>query len=292
MSILNRASDGLFNMVTVLYNTLRHEGPMNRDKLLAMVAPASVSEDRKMASNSLNRWIDLGLFEESDGNVKLKTSEKGKSTASLSSTMRRLVLSQDNNRNFWDAEGSASADFTRALAWLLAQNVYSCSLFGHGDAATLENNQIALPDRAVFQNDTRWHGFKAWALFLGFGVSSLKRGAFEIDPTVAVRESLDTVFDGINEMSIYDFIERLAEVLPVIDGGLYRKEVESQLNPRHWESVSEREISTSLSRALLRLREAGVLRLDNRSDSPTRMEMLLQGKRTQSVTHVIRAGAH
>ena len=79
MSILNRASDGLFNMVTVLYNTLRHEGPMNRDKLLAMVAPASVSEDRKMASNSLNRWIDLGLFEESDGNVKLKTSEKGKS---------------------------------------------------------------------------------------------------------------------------------------------------------------------------------------------------------------------
>ncbi len=48
------------------------------------------------------------------------------------------------------------------------------------------------------------------------------------------------------------------------------------LNPRHWETVKEQEISTSLSRALIRLREAGVLRLDNRSDSPARMEMLLQ----------------
>ncbi len=52
VSILNRASDGLFNMVVVLHKTLLYEGSMNRDKLLALVAPASVSEDRKWLRNS------------------------------------------------------------------------------------------------------------------------------------------------------------------------------------------------------------------------------------------------
>ncbi|MDA1015949.1 MAG: protein DpdG, partial [Planctomycetota bacterium] len=275
MSILNRPSDGLFNMVVVLHKTLLHEGAMNRDKLLALVAPASVSEDRKMASSSLNRWTDLGLFEESDGNVRISSAlpaprEKAKAEASLPSTMRRLVLAHANNANFWDAEGSASADFTRAVAWMLAQDVYRCSLVGHKDAAELENDQIAVPDRTLFQNDTRWPGFKAWAPFLGFGIISLYpgRGAFQIDPTVAVRDSMDAVFAAGDQLAIADFMSSLAETLPVIDGGHYRREVESQLNPRHWESAKEQEISTSLSRALIRLREAGLLRLENRSDSP------------------------
>lgn len=298
MSILNRPSDGLFNMVVVLHKTLLYEGPMNRDKLLALVAPASVSEDRKMASNSLNRWTDLGLFEESDGNVRISSTlpaprEKAKVEAALPSTMRRLVLAQENNANFWDAEGSASADFTRAVAWMLAQDVYRCAFVGEKDTAAMEKDQIIMSDRTLFQNDTRWPGFKAWAPFLGFGIISLypRRGSFQIDPTVAIRESLDAVLNSTKQMSVSEFMEGLAEALPVIDGGLYRREVELQLNPRHWEPVKEQEISTSLSRALIRLREAGVLRLENRADSPTRMELLLQGKRKLAVTHVIREGA-
>lgn len=298
MSILNRPSDGLFNMVVVLHKTLLYEGPMNRDKLLALVAPASVSEDRKMASNSLNRWTDLGLFEESDGNVRISSTlpaprEKAKAAASLPSTMRRQVLAQENNASFWDAEGSASADFTRAVAWMLAQDIYRCVFVANHEAEAVENAQLGEESRSLFRNNTRWNGFKAWAPFLGFGTLGRypRADAFQIDPTVAVRDSLDAVFAVCGQLAIADFMSLLAEALPVIDGGLYRREVELQLNPRHWESVKEQEISTSLSRALIRLREAGVLRLDNRSDSPTRMEMLLQGKRKLAVTHVIREGA-
>lgn len=118
-------------------------------------------------------------------------------------------------------------------------------------------------DRTLFQTHTRWPGFKAWAPFLGFGVISSypRRGAFQIDPTVAIRDNLDAVFGGTNQMLVSDFMAGLAQALPVIDGGLYRCEVESQLNPRHLESVKEPEISTSLSRALIRLREWRVLRL-------------------------------
>lgn len=298
MSILNRPSDGLFNMVVVLHRTLLYEGSMGRDKLLALVAPASVSEDRKMASNSLNRWTDLGLFEESDGDVRISSAlpaprEKAKAEASLPSTMRCLVLAQENNANFWDAEGSASADFTRAVAWMLAQNVYRCAFVANHEAEAVENSQLGDESRSLFRNNTRWNGFKAWAPFLGFGTLGRypRADAFQIDPTVSVRNSLDAVFSAGDQLAIDDFVSSLAEALPVIDGGHYRREVESQLNPRHWEPVNEREISTSLSRALIRLREAGLLRLDNRSDSPTRLELLLQGKRKLAVTHVIREGA-
>jgi hypothetical protein len=298
VSILNRPSDGLINMVVVLHKTLLYEGPMRRDKLLAMVAPASVSEDRKMAANSLNRWIELGLFDESDGNVKISTAlsaprEKSKAAATLPSTMRFLVLARQNNTNFWDAEGSASADFTRAVAWMLAQDVYRCAFVANHEAEAVENGQLGEGNRSLFRNSTRWSGFKAWAPFLGFGTLGRypRADAFQIDPTVAVRDSLNEVFAVGDQLAIADFLRLLAEALPVIDGGLYRAEVESQLSPRHWEPLKVQEISTSLSRALLRLREAGVLRLDNRSDSPLRMEMLLQGKRKLAVTHVIREGA-
>jgi hypothetical protein len=298
VSILNRPSDGLFNMVVVLHKTLLYEGSMNRDKLLALVAPASVSEDRKMASNSLNRWTDLGLFEESDGNVRISSvtpapREKAKAEALLPSTMRRLVLAQENNANFWDAEGSASADFTRAVAWMLAQDVYRCAFVANHEAEAIENSQLGEESRSLFRNNTRWNGFKAWATFLGFGTLGRypRPDAFQVDPTGAVRDSLDAVIAVGDRLAIADFMSLLAEALPVIDGGHYRREVESQLNPRHWESVKEREISTSLSRALIRLREARNLRFDNLPDSPMRMEMLLQGKRKLAVTHVIREGA-
>lgn len=295
MSILNRPSDGLFNMVIVLYRTLLYEGPMNRDKLLSLVAPASVSEDGKMASSSLRRWTDLGLFEEVDEEVRISKNgrpsrDKAAAEASLASTMRRLVLTPANNANFWDAEGSASADFTRAVAWMLAQDVYRHAFCANHEAEAVEINQLGGKDRSLFQNNTRWSGFKAWAHFLGFGTLGRypKADVFQADPTVAVRESLDAVFGKARELVVAEFIDRLAEELPVLDRGRYRVDVESQLHPESWDSPKPQEVSTSLSRALIRLREAGVLRLEERADSPSRMELRLQGNRRLPVSHILR----
>lgn len=275
---------------------------MDRDKLLKLVAPASIDDttpdSARMSYMSLRRWTELGLFIETEGQVAIAVQpdcprNKGKAEAELANVMRGLVLAPANNENFWDADRSASADFTRAVAWMLAQNVYLCAPVGEKEVATLENDQVAVSDRKLFQNDTRWPGFKAWAPFLGFGVIDRypRRGAFQIDPTVAVRENLDAVFGGSARMHTSDFMTALAEALPVVDGGHYRREVESQLDPRHWKPVKEREISTSLSRALIRLREAGQLRFENLPDSPMRMEMLLQGNRRLAITHVIRERA-
>ena len=300
MSILNMENDGMPYLVLVIFRTLLYEGSMAFDRLLQFVAPESVIPDAKRLRSAKLRWTQLGLFEEDEsGNLSLArnlavSKNKAMAEAELPNIMARLALNPQNNTNFWDAEKSASADFTRGVAWMLAQNVYTTVFVANHEAEDLENKQLAGSNRSLFQNNTRWTGFKSWAPFLGFGTLELVAGskAFLIDPTIAVRNRLDEVFKNSSELPVSDFINRLAEQLPVVDRGRYRMEVESQLNRSNWEQPSDLEISTSLTRALFRLREARELRFDNRSDSAVRMNMRLQGGRLLEVTHILREGAH
>ncbi len=52
-----------------------------------------------------------------------------------------------------------------------------------------------------------------------------RRGAFQIDPNVAIRDNLDAVFDGTNQMPVSDFMAGTGPEIAIIDGGLYRREV-------------------------------------------------------------------
>lgn len=291
-------NDGMPNLVLVIFRTLLHEGSMPLERLLQLVAPESVCSDAKRLRSARLRWTQLGLIEENESGVVSVAAnlgfsrDKTRAEAQLPNVMARLALAPHNNTNFWDAENSASADFTRGVAWLLAQNVYTTVFVAHHEAEAVEDKQLGGKDRSLFKNNTRWNGFKSWAPFLGFGTLETVSGnkAFLIDPTVAVRNSLGAVFDGSNELAVSEFINRLAEQLPVVDRGQYRVEVEAQLDRSHWEQLSEFEISTSLARALLRLREGGELRFADRSDSPVRMQMRLQGGRRLPVTHILREG--
>ena len=84
-----------------------------------------------------------------------------------------------------------------------------------------------------------------------------------------------------------DFVNKLAELVPVIDGGEYRREVEDKLREEEWKSPGISDISTSLSRSLLRLRSQGVIRLEKRSDSDAQLRLIgRDGGVVQSVTHV------
>ena len=299
MSILNRPSDGLFNFVVVLYRILLHEGAMSRDKLLALTAPPSVNDEQTLARVSLNTWIELGLFNE-DADKTIRTSptlstprRKDEAEKDLPVTMRSLILAPHNNERFWEAADSRGADFTRAVSWMLAQDVYQTHFVGHKDPEKIERDQILDQSKRLFQNDTRWPGFKAWAPFLGFGSAGRypKNDVFVIDPTIAMRERLDVVFNKRKELDISEFIDRFAEELPVLDRGVYRLKVESQLNPNHWVAPEPHQVSTSLSRALIRLHEAGLIWLDSRSDSSVRLELLGTGHRCiREVTHIMRKG--
>jgi hypothetical protein len=172
---------------------------------------------------------------------------------------------------------------------MLAQNVFDVELVGHTDVQRLEVAQLR--NHAAFTNDTRWAGFKSWAVFLGFGwICRYPNDALVIDPTSAVRDVLPQVFEGSRELRQAVFFTRLAEILPVLDGGDFRTRVEQKIDRSVWSGVGPDHVSSSLSRALNRLHDCGEVTLDQRADAEKRNLVGRNWRNVRSVSHVVWKG--
>lgn len=268
MTILNTANDGLPNILIVAYKTLLTFGPMTSNNLVSLCAPGVVNPKR--IRDTLNRWSELELFVEANEKIEidkqhlLSDSETHNNfPAALAKRVRNIALASKNNKNFWGSKESRSADFTRGLAWLLAQDVYTLNTSSHQAIQELEHGQINDSERCIVNNDVRWGGLQSWAVFLGFGWQS---PSLVVDPTVAIRDTLPEVFTESATLSVEDFVRRLAKAMPVLDFGEYRKKVEDILEAASWSKPQDRWLSTSLSRALKRLEVEGALRLERRAD--------------------------
>lgn len=291
MSILNRASDGLFNVLIVLYTVVHESKSIQRDRLISKCAPGLI--DQEKVRQTLIRWIQLGLFQistEEEVSIaeeyQLDRNRKWEiSLLNLPNLIRRVVFDDQNNQNFWDSEKSLSADFTRGVAWLLAQDVYAFSSQNFSTIETLESSQIKDKTKRVVVNNTRWDGLKEWAAFLGFGWNA---DSFVVDPTGAVCDVLPDIFGDANVLSIDRFLDRLSTVLPVMDGGKYRLQIETELNPSSWHKNREDHLSTSLSRVLKRLDFSGHIRIERKSDSKMAFHLSTGGGESwgDPITHV------
>ena len=268
MSLLNITNDGLPNILAVLHATvLRSAKPISEADLLESVSPAAIVEDdAQMARNTLTRWTELGLFVRKDGLITVKERLSGRRATALEIqpfTRRmacRLALSEENNQDLWASHGARAADLTRTLAWMLAQDVYRTSSFSN--FADKESQQILDPERLLMRNDTRRSGIGYWAPFLGFSRHSFA----VIDPTVAVRDSLDEVLTPGQGMPAAQFVERLGTVLPVLDGGRWQIEVLKFIDSAALPRLQPSQLSSALSRALLTLWGSGELLLQQKAD--------------------------
>jgi hypothetical protein len=289
MSLLNRPSDGIHSVLTVIFKLLLSEGRIERDRLVRMCAPRGSINDEK-TRQTLNRWLELGLFQETaDGTITLHPDVRKdeRDIQKLPKLARRIVLAEQNNTDFWASEEAKAADFTRSLCWLLAQDCWSIDFAGWDQAQALIQRQ--LPSNAVLiQNDTRWSGLKAWVPFLGFGWSAkYPTGTLVADPTEAIRDTLPSVFGNRRTLRAADCIASLVDSLPVLDGGTYRKAVEEKLRERSgpdaWRPPLKDQLSTSFSRALLRLNEEGILTWSLRADSGEHERVYLTGRSDSSL---------
>jgi len=296
VSILNRPSDGLLSVLLALHRGLVAYGPQSEASLLDLIAPSSVVPDVKpdMARQTLTRWKQLGFFFSDDGVIALSTAIATigpNDSERLRAAVLRLVLLPENNPAFSlpgddDQEGSRASDATRAIAWVLAQDPYTFPS-RYTDVEQLRSSQGIEP--TPFVNDTRWGGFSEWAAFLGTAFTGAKVGLVP-NPAFAVRTTLDEVFGNSQELAHAEFFTLLAAALPVIDGGRYRAMVEEQ-TPRPWRTHRANEVSPSLSAALLTLEAQGILRLEMRSDAPTRLLLGRAGRELRVISHVVRLGA-
>jgi hypothetical protein len=301
MSILNRPNDGLVSVLVAIVRSSIFLGTMPKSKLLEICCPKSLAlfgEPKEFGLKTLNRWIELGLFTISDHeeiiiaeHFRGKLRNANASITSIAEVVRQIVLLPLNNKNFWSNEENRSADFSRAVSWMLAQDVYDFVPTSYSQVEPKANEQANSAEVILFQNDTRWSAYVSWATFLGFGRSDSGKatGGFITDPTPAVACIVNSLLPKRNDLPIREFLNKLSDSLPVLDGGDYRKEVEGKLRPEKWKSPQEMDISTSLSRALLRLQSQGTLRLEKHSDSDVQMNLIGRaGNVVDRVTHVHR----
>lgn len=291
MSVLNQASDGLYTVLIVLVRAIVRFGPRSRDDLILTCGGSVDAVDASQLRNTLNRWTELGLFGQENGSVTISEqyrSDLGKTAdeaeARLPRIVRTVAMLADNNERFWEREKSKSADLSRAVAWMLAQDIYT--LDGNvKKLAELEGAQIAdSAKQTIGKNDTRWNGLKAWMLYLGFARDGVQ---WVVDPTEALRDALPDIFGSSRELSGPAFVERAASVLPVLDGGAYRTKVEESLKERSWPRPRAGCLSSSMSRAIQRLDREGAITLANRSDTEGLVTLTGTSMRTwREVSHV------
>ena len=283
MSLLNLTNDGKRGVLTAIYRLLLAEKSLDQDRLLSLCAPAGLC-DPKHTRGTLNTWVELGLFE-SSGDVKnpkisinhlVPKDERREDLLPVWASRR--ALAPKNNERFWEVEDSRCADFTRATAWLLAQDVYEAEHSSWPVVQAIMKIQTPGNDGIFGQNDTRWNGLRAWAPFLGFGrVGNTKGSPLIIDPTDALRHALPIMFVKRTTLAADEFLVAVAEAVPVLDQGVYRQLVENKLreheSPDGWLSPPYGQLSTSLSRALLRLTSDGTLQVKKDSDFPSRARL-------------------
>ena len=127
--------------------------------------------------------------------------------------------------------------------------------------------------------DVRWNGFVDWAVFLGMGWTA--SGGLLVDTTEALRTPIGQMFDPGVETASKDFVQRLAEGMPVLDGGSFRGTCIESFPDRYARDPDT--VSASLSHAIKRLELMNVLKLVHHDDSPS--AIILTPIR-RSVTHI------
>ena len=269
MSLLNLTNDGLPNVLVVLYSTVAlARSPLTENEVVEAVAPAGVVTEPRMARATFKRWTELGLFQVDNADQRVTLARAPESGLKNESNIvraariaaRQCAMSEANNSDLWARESARAADLTRSLAWLLAQDVYRLRF---GEAQSLELKQVADDDLRLMQNDTRKNGLQFWGHFLGF---IRQPGGGDVDPTLAVRETLPACIAVGEEMPAADFVERLSQALPVLDGGVYRVAVEAQLEKDALPFLQPSQLSTSLSRAMFSLIIDQTLQFENKAD--------------------------
>jgi hypothetical protein len=305
MTIINLESDGLHSQMIVLARALAKNSSIERDELISICAPPVGTDGRERGLNRLRaalaRWLELGLFTEDVSGIRLNfVSKRGATlhelTDRLPAVCRKLVLQEQHCLPLWgsgedptESGVGRAADFARGLSWALAQDIYNLPS-GAEEIETLDRAQVVAP-RVIFLNKTRWPGLRPWARYLGFGRGDDNN--FLFDPTEAVNDELQNILGAGETMAAEAFLDALSARLPVLDGGVYRREVEVNLNDETWRRPADGHVSMSLSMALRRLDLNGTVVLETKADAGAGAVLRLTGRNYRtwaSFTHVRLAG--
>jgi hypothetical protein len=240
----------------------------SRERLHAVLSPPSLrskEDTERMISNVVNECRGMRLVALEEEDVVLSGSFMEVDDAAFPSALTRFLFSRDVEANH---------DLGLAIAWYLSQDVLKAPCDWKSAEAALREQT---GEGKLGINDARYSQLEDWVCYLGFGWrhKTAKGERLVPDPTFHLRPRMSEVFENQpgRTLSLSRFLERVAEICPVLEGGFLRQRAE-EFVPRE-----EGWISPTTAHALLRLHEEKWVELSRRSDAhvvlfPTGHEVL------------------
>tara|TARA_A100001015_G_scaffold22144_1_gene25163 strand:- start:4875 stop:5753 length:879 start_codon:yes stop_codon:yes gene_type:complete len=286
MPILNNTSDGFANILIILSKFIIRHGPQKKDYLLS-IFNIGINDNNESVRKTLNRWIQLDLFKEEIDQISFSDTAQnifGKiNEENLITIIRRITFLKKNNTKLLIADGSLAGDFSTGASWLLSQPI-------NLEIRTHFNNmasQISDENKRPVSNGTRFNRLIEYMKILGF-VSGRNVDTI-IDPTIAIKDELAQIFVNNNILPAQKFLDGLSDLIPVLDFGSYRKEIDDYLRSDVVKKTDDLEISPSLSFALLRLDQDRKISFESRGDADKAFQFsnfFKSSNQISSFTHV------
>lgn len=238
----------------VLIGFLRATSMMtvSRDVVIKLLQPSAVIGDdgnRTGATQTILAADQLELIETS-GTIKLKFDRTDKRTTReiVLSALDKLVLSNT----------SVEPYFAPFYSYVLSLNENGSVSASDGDLwekkFTADINQGVRGNNPF--NETKLTGLRRWYEYAGLGWFD-PAGIFQPNPYYRIKRSLAAIFGKVNKLSGDDFMIRLSESCPELDGGAIYSET-----MKHIKTNAENVCTLGLSHALVDLHIDGVIRLD------------------------------
>ena len=185
-----------------------------------------------------------------------------------------------------DAVTRGARDLTRALSWFLAQDAQGEPLSWTSNVQQLQATQFQTIDRDrwAIRNDERWGPLTRWAPALGLASPSVARSRQGLVPlpTIAIADSLEEL--PATRMPIFEFLDALAQKLPVLPGGLIRSGLVSRLGSDPDPGIQAHAVDSSVAQVLRILEARGRLSFESFADAEGVQVSTLDQARTTHVT--------
>ena len=286
MPILNNTSDGFANILIILSKFILRHGPQKKDNLLSIFTEG-ITDGNQSVRKTLNRWIQLDLFKENNEEISFsdeankifdKIDEKN-----LITIIRRITFLKKNNLKLLESEGSLSGDFSTGASWLLSQplNMEIGTYFKN------MTSQITDENKRPVSNSLRFNRLLEYMKILGF--VSGRNTDLIIDPTKAIKDELPYIFQNEQILSAQNFLDNLSNLIPVLDFGIFRKEIDDYLRSDVLKKTNDLELSASLSFGLFRLEQDRTITFERKGDAEKAFnfsEIFKNSNLTPSFTHV------
>jgi len=185
------------------------------------------------------------------------------------------------------AREHGQAELPEAFCWLLQQSPTQPLGISVGAHYNILAGQMVDGDPlcSSIRSDARYQNVIYWARYLGLAERLVVKQAADMviaDPTRAIALRLPLLFGDERQLTIQTFVHRLGAQIPVLDGGRVWHEMQGRF--REALQANDKHLGQAASLALLRLLQAGKIKLEGLSDAAA--WVLEVGRESKSISHI------